>query len=171
MRIMEDSIIKTNGHYQMRLPFRENVIMPNNQSQACMFAERLKRKLERNEKLRSQYSCFMTDLKKKVPLSAINRDDGRVWYIPHHGVYHSRKPDKLRVVFNCPVVYRGTSLNSQLLQGPDITNHMFGVLLRWRQDYVDMMADIEAMFYQVRVAPEDCDMLRYLWCSVVTELR
>jgi hypothetical protein len=21
-------------------------------------------------------------------------DDGRIWYLPHHGVYHHRKPDK-----------------------------------------------------------------------------
>lgn len=24
-----------------------------------------------------------------------------VWYIPHHGVYHPQKTDKLRVVFDC----------------------------------------------------------------------
>ncbi len=169
MKIMEDSVIKINGHYQVRLPLKErNVIMPNNVSQANMFAERLKHKLEKNEKLRSQYSSFMADLEQKkfsekVPLSEINRDDGRVWYIPHHGVRHPRKPEKLRVVFNCPIAYKGTSLNNQLLQGPDMTNRLIGVLLRWRQERVAIMADIEAMFYQVRVAPEDCDMLRYLW--------
>ena len=26
-----------------------------------------------------------------------------------------------------------------------------------------MIADIEAMFYQVRVPPNDCDALRFLW--------
>ncbi|KAL1277108.1 hypothetical protein QQF64_023781 [Cirrhinus molitorella] len=26
---------------------------------------------------------------------------GNAWYIPHHGVYHPRKPKKIRVVFDC----------------------------------------------------------------------
>lgn len=28
----------------------------------------------------------------KVPLEQLERDDGRVWYIPHHGVIHGRRP-------------------------------------------------------------------------------
>ncbi|XP_038073422.1 uncharacterized protein LOC119741653 [Patiria miniata] len=166
---MDESVVKTSGHYQMKLPFRDcKVCMPDNRSQAGMFAARLNKKLSKDDRLKTQYTDFMTDLERKgfaerVPLPEIKRDDGRVWYIPHHGVYHPRKPDKLRVVFNCPVDYKGTSLNSQLLQGPDMTNHMYGVLLRWRQENVAIMADIEAMFYQVRVTPGDCDMLRYLW--------
>ena len=169
LKMMDDSVLKTNGHYQMPLPFRnKEAIMPNNLLQADAFAMRLKKKLVKDEKLREQYTDFMTDLEKKgfaerVPSSEIARNDGRVWYIPHHGVRHPRKPEKLRVVFNCPVIFEGTSLNSQLLQGPDMTNHMYGVLLRWRQENVVIMADIEAMFYQVRVTPGDCDMLRYLW--------
>ena len=70
---------------------------------------------------------------------------------------------KLRVVYDCAAVYKGTSLNQQLLQGPDLTNQLQGVLLRWRREPVAVTADIEAMFYQVKVAPEDCDMLRFLW--------
>ncbi|KAL1252183.1 hypothetical protein QQF64_019979, partial [Cirrhinus molitorella] len=32
------------------------------------------------------------------------RDDGKegeTWYLPHHSVFHPKKVDKLRVVFNC----------------------------------------------------------------------
>lgn len=53
----------------------------------------------------------------KVPDEKVNQDDGRVWYLPHHGVYHPKKK-KLRVVFDCAARYQGTSLNEQLLQGP-----------------------------------------------------
>jgi len=27
----------------------------------------------------------------KVPVDQLNRNDWALWYIPHHGVYHSRK--------------------------------------------------------------------------------
>lgn len=63
-------------------------------------------------------------------------------------VYHSRK-GKLRVVFDCALKYNGKSLNDQLLQGPDLTNNLLGVLLRFRQYMIGVTADIEKMFYQV----------------------
>jgi len=92
-----------------------------------------------------------------------NRQDGFVWYLPHHPVHHPLKPDKTRVVFNCSAKYRGTSLNDKLLQGPDLTKSLVGVLTRFRQEQIAMMADIESMFHQVRVTPEHCDALTFLW--------
>ena len=69
----------------------------------------------------------------------------------------------MRVVFDCAAKFKGTSLNDQLLQGPDLTNGLVGVLIRFRQEPVAMVADVEGMFHQVRVAPEDCQALRFLW--------
>lgn len=77
------------------------------------------------------------------------RQSKRIWYIPHHGVYHPKKK-KLRVVFDCGASYQGTSLNDQLLQGPDLTNSLVGVLIRLRQNPVAIMADIESMFIRSR---------------------
>lgn len=72
-------------------------------------------------------------------------------------------PEKeLRVVFDRGASFNGTSLNSELLQVPDLTNHLIGVLLRFRQEPIAMMADIQAMF-QVKVSEEDEDFLRFLW--------
>jgi hypothetical protein len=61
-------------------------------------------------------------------------------------VYHPQKPDKIRVVFDCSARYRGTSLNDQLLQGPDLTNSLAGVLTRFREEPVAFMSDVESMF-------------------------
>ncbi len=55
---------------------------------------------------------------------------GNVWYIPHQGVYHSRKPEKIRVVFNCSAKYDGMALYDHLLTGPDLMNGLTGVLCR-----------------------------------------
>lgn len=83
-------------------------------------------------------------------------------YVPHHGVYHPRKKT-LRVVIDCAATFGGTLLNKELLQGPDLTNTLLGVLLRFRQGSVAFMTDIEGMFHQVRVAKEDTNFLRFLW--------
>ena len=60
----------------------------------------------------------------------------QVWYIPHHGIYHPKKPGKIRVVFDCAAQFRGDSLNKNLLQGPDLMNTLTGVLCRFRQEPV-----------------------------------
>ena len=82
--------------------------------------------------------------------------------MPHHGGYHPKKL-KLRVVFDCGATYGGASLNAELLQGPDLTSSLIGVLTRFRQKPVAFMADIEAMFHQIKVSLEDADLLRFLW--------
>ena len=73
------------------------------------------------------------------------------------------KRDKIRVVFDCSAEYKGEALNKHLLQGPDLTNKLVGVLSRFRQEPVAFMADIEAMFLQVHVTECYQDLLRFLW--------
>lgn len=80
-----------------------------------------------------------------------------------HPLKHPLKPEKVRFVFDCAAQFAQTSLNKQLLQGSDLTNRIVGVLSRFRQDAVGLMADIHSMFHQVRVEPKDCDALRFLW--------
>ena len=54
-------------------------------------------------------------------------------------------------------------LNDYLLSGPDLTNNLTGVLLRFRQEKIAFTADIKSMFLQVQVDPKDWDALRFLW--------
>lgn len=59
------------------------------------------------------------------------------------------------VVFDCGASFSGTSLNSELLQGPDITNRLIGVLTRFHHEPIGIMGDIQAMFHQVKVSEQD----------------
>ena len=85
------------------------------------------------------------------------------------GIYHIMefttlvKPGKIRVVFDCSAEFHGTSLNKELLPGPDLTNQLVGVLTRFRTEEVAFMADIEAMFHQVHIPEKERSFLRYLW--------
>ena len=76
--------------------------------------------------------------------------NGGTWYLPHHGIYHPQK-QKVRVVFYCSATFEGHSLNDKLLQGPDLTSNLVGVHTRFRQEKNAFMADIEKMFFQVKV--------------------
>ena len=115
----------------------------------------------------ADYLKFMNELLSKDYASRVQEptksEDGKIWYLPHHGIYHPKKPNKLRVVCDCSAKYIETSLNDQLMQGPDLTNSLVGVLLRFRQAAEAFTADIESMFYQVRVPSDQRDFLRFLW--------
>lgn len=58
------------------------------------------------------------------------------------------------------MVYSLNSLNNHLLSGPDLLNNLTGVLLRFRQQYIALICDIEQMFHQFHVYEA---YLRFLW--------
>ena len=98
----------------------------------------------------------MTDLvdngfAERVAAEDIGVQSGHEWYLPHHGVYHPRKPQKLRVVFDGSARYMSRSLNGLLLQGPDFVNSLCGVLCRFRKEPIAFVCDIEKMFLQFKV--------------------
>lgn len=170
IRKMEEGTCQTeDGHYQMPLPFRENTLkLPNNRSLALQRLSKLQSRLKNDATYRRDYTEFMQDIiergyAEKVPQERRHIDDGKQWYIPHHGVYHPKKPNKIRVVFDCSATYMGQSLNKHLLQGPDLTNSLVGVLCRFRQEPLAFMCDLEAMFHQFKVPEEDRDFLRFYW--------
>ena len=67
------------------------------------------------------------------------------------------------MVFDAAALHDGVSLNSQLNRGPDLTNSLLGVLLRFRQERIALAPDIQSMYLQVKVPAEDTDALRFLW--------
>ncbi|KAK0140849.1 hypothetical protein N1851_022153 [Merluccius polli] len=168
MHIMSTSGKKIDGHYQLKLPFKkDDLSMPNNRAVVEQRALGLKRKLRKNTSVHQEYHDFLADVIKKghaeiVPQNQLMQEDGKVWYLPHHSVWHPKK-HKIRVVFECAAHFKGTSLNEELIQGPNLTNTLLGVLIRFRQEPVAVMADIEGMYHQVKVRSEDSNFLRFLW--------
>ena len=67
------------------------------------------------------------------------------------------------MVFDDAALHDGVSLNSQLNRGPDLTNSLLGVLLRFRKERIEFAANIQSMFLQVKVSADDVHTLRFLW--------
>ena len=114
------------GHYEMPLPLRVPVAtLPNNNEIALRRLIQLKRRLNSDRKYKDDYTAFMEKVIKngfaeKVPhmeaessgkAGPSRSEERRAWYIPHHGVYHPKKPTKIRVVFDCLAEYQNESLN------------------------------------------------------------
>ena len=167
LTIMEESAELRDGHYEIALPWKVfPPELPNNKIVAEHRLGLLKKRLIKDPGLHQKYTSFMEDLferghAQKVPDD--QRDGSPAWYLPHHPVTHPQKPDKVRVVFDCASKFQNISLNQRILQGPDLTNSLTGVLTRFRVESTAIMADIEKMFYQVHVPTEDAKYLRFLW--------
>ena len=74
----------------------------------------------------------------------------RTWYVPHQRGFNPNKA-KVRVALDCSSQYKGNSINQNLLSAPDLTNQLIGVLHRFRLEPVAFMADIQSIYYQVKV--------------------
>ena len=164
LEIMNSDVEKINGHFVVPLPFREkNASIPFNFHSAEKRLSSLKIRFERDHKFKDDYVSAISTLLEKGYARKVTGvyPDGKNWLIPHHGVYHPRKK-KLRVVWDFSSVSDGVYLNDLLLQGPDLTNDPLGVLLRFREEKVAFMADIEAMFYQVKVPENQRGFFQFL---------
>ena len=127
-------------------------MVPKNKSQILVQIGWLRKRLENDPKLCDDNKSLHEGIvcqgfARKVPAVQMSPEDGDTWYIPHHRVYHAHKPRKIRVVFECSAKFVRLSLNSMFYKGPDLTNSLVGVLTRFREDRVAVMADIESIFY------------------------
>ena len=155
LEIMSQTAVPKEGHYEIALPWNEETpYLHNNKAVAEHRLRSLKKRLLLDPYLLFKYKECMEDLLEKGYATSAPpaSTPGKTWYhLPHHAVVHPAKPGKVRVVFDCSAKYRGCSLNDQLLQGPDLTNSLVGVLTRFRQEPIAIRSDIEAMFHQVQV--------------------
>ena len=141
--------------------------IPNNVTMALKRLHNLKKNIDKRE-LYDRYDQEINKLLKEgyaepVPEEQIEDKSLRILYLPHHAVITPKKPGKVRVVFDCAAKFCGESLNDKCLQGPDLNGKLIDVLLRYRQYPYVVMADIEAMYYQVKIPEEQRNALRFLW--------
>ena len=163
--IVEWRTVKKNGHYVVPLPFHDQeLVMPNNKQQVVKGLMGLKRRVIRDNKFFLDYKKYMNDLLEKGYARRCNETPtGKTWYIPHHAVYHPSEPGKIRVIFDCSAEFEGRSINKELLPGPDLTNQIVSILIRYREEKVAVMADVVSMYYQIQVPENQQTYLKFLW--------
>ena len=87
---MEFEAKMVNGHYQIRLPFRNpNIQLPNNRYQAWQRLLYLQKKFNKNQEFEKDYIRFMEEIISKGYARKFTREAApwKIWYLPHYGVY------------------------------------------------------------------------------------
>jgi hypothetical protein len=119
--------------------------------------------------LKKDYADFLEEyvqLGHMTPLGAAEvRRNCPNFYMPHHGVLKATSSTtKLRVVFNgSEKSSNDVSLNDILMTGPKVRDDLFDIVQRFRLHRIVMSADVEKMYRQVWVHPDDRCLQRILW--------
>ena len=104
--IMNNSVKIVARHYQLPFPWKSGLELP---TESHVMAERrlssLKKRLTSNTVLCNKYVDVMEtyiskDYARRVSYNLLVTNNAK-WYLPHHSVLHPRKPNKVRVVFDC----------------------------------------------------------------------
>ena len=169
MQTLRKTISLYDNRYQ--LVWRPNANLPNNYKAAIVQYNRMKIQLNKNsEKLALYQNTIDQDLSKHyIPQLEPDEIPSTGWILLKHGVINPNKPGKLRRVSNAKSKFKVVCLNDMLLNGPDLLCNLLGVITRFRDGKHPITTDIEMMYMQVSVNPEDRKFLRFLWGAEETD--
>ena len=100
-KIVHDSLIKENGRYKVKFPFRSlPQQIPNNKTVAEVRMKYLHRKLTQNKEMKEAYVKTMEGYITDGYARQLRKDEIReekaygFWYVPHHGVVNPKNQVK-----------------------------------------------------------------------------
>lgn len=160
------------GRFSVRIPLRESTdSMGHSYTLAKNRFLSLERKLERLPEYKRLYCDFMREYEAMGHMTRVDEYDDPNYFLPHHGVFKaSSSTTKLRVVFDgSAATTSNKSLNDIQLPGPALQNDIFSILLRFRQYKYVACADVEKMFRQVLIQPDQRSLQMILWREKPTE--
>ena len=143
------SIRFTGTRYEVGLPWKDNCPRIEDDYELCRNRLRsLHQKLLKNPKHLEEYNG---NIEKQLATGIVevppsNNDQENVHYLPHHCVVRKDKvTTKLRVVYDGSATTEtwDYSLNDCLFTGPNLIPQIFDLLVKFRQNPVGLVADIE----------------------------
>ena len=165
---IENTQRNENGRYIVKLPFNEKVV---NLGHSRVIAQRrftyLENRLHKDPELRREYSTFMNEYESLNHMSIVTPENAKAtgYYLPHHAIRKETSiTTKIRVVFDGSAkTSSGISLNDTLMIGPTIQDDIFTLIVRFRTHKYALTADIEKMYRQILVHPEDTKYQKILY--------
>ncbi|XP_062542065.1 uncharacterized protein LOC134210058 [Armigeres subalbatus] len=171
---IEDHFCKTyqrdgEGRFIVQLPFRDSIDQLGD-SRSLAFKRFLssEKRISNDIEMKRMYQDFLKEYVDLGHCHEIREEDDapgqRNYYFPHHAVLKpSSTSTKLRVVFDGKAKSNGLSLNEVLMVGPKIQNDLFSIVLRFRTHVYAFSADIEKMYRQVKIDPNQTRYQRIFW--------
>nr|CAI5836912.1 unnamed protein product [Callosobruchus analis] len=170
----EDIFVKnvyrdSDNRFVVSIPFKEPLTkLGDSKLAALKRLYSMENKLAKNTKLKQTYYQFMADYEKAGYMTKLQKPDNShvCYYLPHHGVFkETSSSTRLRVVFDgSSPSDTNISLNElQYVGSQNLQDDLYSILLRFRTHYIIISGDISKMFLQIKIKPEQRDLLRVLW--------
>ncbi|XP_055584679.1 uncharacterized protein LOC129737541 [Uranotaenia lowii] len=157
------------GRYVVRLPRTDDsqITLGDSRMIAIRRFYSLERRLQRDDSTKMAYHKFIEEYAQLEHMFKIDPvvDNKPHCYLPHHPVFkEASTTTKVRVVFDASCkTTSGYSLNDMLLVGPVVQQDLLSITLRFRTKAIALVADIEKMYRQVNLHPDDQPFHRILW--------
>ena len=160
------------GRYIVRLPlkpsFPSSEKLGDSFSPAKRMLRNMEKRFERDPKLKAAYTESINTslaLGYMRHVSSSDLDLEKCFFLPHHAVIKENSTTtKLRTVFNASMkTTKGFSLNDLMYVGPNLLPDLTDLITRWRCFSHVFVADIEKMFNQVLMHPNDQHLQAIVW--------
>ena len=158
-----------NGNIVLPLPFKDSdPSLPDNRHQVYYRTKNTLNRLTKDTVKLGQCITVMQKYLDAGHVEAVPDDEfepkrnGKAYWLPIFPVTHPKK-GKVRLVFDSSATFSKTSLNDQLIPGPDVNNKLKDVLVGFRNGTIGFSADIESMFHNFYLKQDERDFARFYW--------
>lgn len=150
------------GRYIVRMPFNDKIKkLGKSRKLALKQFFGMETRMRKNPDFAEKYKAFMREYEALGHMEKIYEREEEGYYTPHHGVISATK---FRVVFNASAATTtGVSLNDTQLVGEKLQRDLFITLINFRKFKYGITADIEKMYRQILIHPDDRKYQKILW--------
>ncbi|GFY35732.1 integrase catalytic domain-containing protein [Trichonephila clavipes] len=170
--LCEDHFVRTHrrnceGRYVVSMALNKDPsCLGNSKDIAIRRLNSLWKRLSRDSSYLSLYAEFLKEYEELGHMERVveSSEPPTHYYIPHHGVLRPEKlTTKLRIVFNgSSPTTTGISLNDILLKG-EVKEDVFETISRFRRHKFAFSTDIQKMYRQILINPDQQDLQRIIW--------
>lgn len=170
-QILERTTVRTtSGRFKTGLLWKQDMVrFPDSRPMAEKRLRCLEKRLMKNPLLYDEVRRQIEEFQEKgyahkatvEELASFNPD--RIWYLPIGIVMNSKKPEKVKLIWDAAAKVNGICLNTMLLKGPDLLSPLLSILFQYRQREVAICSDIKEMFHQILIREEDRSAQLFLW--------
>lgn len=159
----------SDGTLQVSLPFKKNPndadFLGDSRKMAMRRFFHLEKKFENDSTYFERYQAEILSYLENGHMSLSRTPQNVGYYVPHHAVIREESTTtKQRTVYDASAKSaNGFSLNDRCYNGPAIQPELFDIFVRWRTHKIALVTDIEKMYRQISLAPEDRKFQKILW--------
>lgn len=156
--------VNEDGRFCIKLPWKNDPsLLKNNRTQAISRDNKLVESLSKKTEVMNLFEEQIENMKENGVLRQVEEDVPRR-YLPLIAVVDlTRKSTKVRICLDSKSRYRGHSLNDVLLKGKIEMNEILQVLTRFRVGKNALLGDIEKMYWQIHLHPDDQKYHGVIW--------